>query len=133
MRSRAERSITAVVTVLTLGVSSALSAQGPSPVLSRALARPAPMTAPTIASLPDTARRYPATYWKEGLFIAGGTMAVLGGIVGAAFCTSSDVEGPSCPVVTVGTAALAGTVGGSVGALIGGLFPKPPRDSASVR
>ena len=83
---------------------------------------PAPARQPLIAR-PDTLRHIQPTHWKKGLAI-GATIGVLvGGVLVNAVCQTSDVI-DSCTGPTVGGALLMGAVTGTIGALIGGAFPK---------
>jgi hypothetical protein len=114
--------------------SEALVAQGPGPVLTRSVAQPqAEPHAPRWGSLPDTARKYPDTYWKEGLFIGGGLAGLFGAALAAGLCSISENSNDNCTLATIGGFAVMGGAGGSIGALIGGAFPKAARDSASTR
>ena len=60
--------------------------------------------------------------WKRGLIIGGTTGAVLGLLVGAAFCANSAAD---CGALVVGPLGY-GATGGAIGAFIGALFPKHP-------
>lgn len=74
-------------------------------------------------ALPDTVRHYPPTYWQEGLIAGAVGGALFGALLGSGLCAYSDVE-QSCTGATLGGALLLGATGGTLGALIGGLFPK---------
>ena len=79
---------------------------------------------------PDTARTgIGPTHWKEGALIGGLAGAVGGGLLGTAVCGQSDEVGNSCTGTTV-LAALGGALLMAIpGALIGGQFPKGPRNA----
>ena len=61
--------------------------------------------------------------WKKGLVIGAAIGGVVGGVFSNAVCRMSDVI-DSCTGLTVGGALLMGALTGSIGALIGGAFPK---------
>ncbi len=76
-----------------------------------------------------TDREYRSSHWKEGL----ATGAALGGVVGGlglyAFCREmGDSPGEHCGFKALMGGAMTAVVGGGIGALIGGLFPKPVTD-----
>jgi hypothetical protein len=97
----------------------AAAAQQRAPAFER-VALPA-MLAPT-----DTTMQIRPTYWKEGGIILGGSLFVLGVIVGAGWCgdTDSNSDPGGCWWRVPLGAAFSGALGFGVGALIGGLFPK---------
>lgn len=64
-----------------------------------------------------------SSHWKTGLAIGGVAGAVLGATVVAGLCSISDVE-TDCGGAAIGGVLLGGFVAGTIGALIGGLFPK---------
>ena len=75
----------------------------------------------------DLHRSTRPTYWLTGGLIGGVGMGVLGAVVGAGMCADDDTDHSTgtCLLAGVVGAAIAGGVGFTVGALIGGLFPKP--------
>jgi hypothetical protein len=78
-----------------------------------------------------TPRRIRPTYWKEGAIVGGLTLGILGAVFGAGICAYSETEGNCTGATLLG---LFGGVltGGTLGALIGGQFPKAsPSDSAN--
>jgi len=77
-------------------------------------------------SLPDSVV-YPATYWKEGLFIAGGLAGLLGAAFAVGFCANGEGGGENCGLKAIGGFVLLGGAGGTIGALIGGSIPKSDR------
>ncbi len=79
----------------------------------------------SLVPLPDSVHRYPRTYWKDGLLVGGVLGGLLGGALGAAVCGFGETES-NCTGSTIGGAVMFGASVGAVGALIGGLFPKPP-------
>jgi hypothetical protein len=80
--------------------------------------------------MPDSARTYPPSYWKSGLLIGGILGGALGMALGSALCGLSDVSTQDCTGAALGGALMLGTSAGAVGALVGGLFPKPPKQPA---
>ena len=86
----------------------------------------------------DTTRSYPRTYWLEGALVGGGVVGLLGTILAAGFCADADSGGGDEPCwdnALLGAAVGVGT-DASLGALLGGLIPKPQRqeaDSLSAR
>ena len=64
-----------------------------------------------------------SSHWKTGLAIGGVAGAVLGATVVAGLCGMSDTE-TNCSGAALGGLLLGGFVAGTIGALIGGLFPK---------
>ena len=83
---------------------------------------PAPPRQSLIAR-PDTLRHIQPTHWKKGLVIGATIGALVGGVFVNALCQTSDVI-DSCTGPTVGGALLMGALTGTIGALIGGAFPK---------
>ena len=109
-----------------------LSGQGPAPVLSYATAHPELHPAEARwGTLPDTVRTYRASYWQEGLFIGGGVAGLFGAALGGGFCSMSESSNDNCTLAAISGFAIMGGAGASLGALIGGLFPKSPRQSSS--
>jgi hypothetical protein len=84
---------------------------------------------PGLVHMPDSARRYPPTYWKAGLLIGGILGGALGVALGSAFCGLSESNG-DCTGAALGGALMLGTSAGAVGALVGGLFPREPKQPA---
>lgn len=84
---------------------------------------------PTLVHMPDSARRYPPTYWKSGLLIGGILGGALGMALGSAFCGISDST-RDCTGAALGGALMLGSSAGAVGALVGGLFPREPKQPA---
>jgi hypothetical protein len=74
----------------------------------------------------DLRRSTRPTYWLTGGLIGGVAMGVLGAVVGAGLCADDDTDHSTgtCILAGLGGAAIFGGVGFTVGALIGGLFPK---------
>jgi hypothetical protein len=75
----------------------------------------------------DLRRSTRPTYWLTGGLIGGVAMGVLGAVFAAGMC-AEDESGRStgtCLLAGMGGAAILGAAGFTVGALIGGLFPKP--------
>lgn len=72
----------------------------------------------------DDGTVYRRTYWKEGL--VGGAIigVVLGGLAGSALCEQSESTS-SCGVDVLKGALILGAPAALLGALVGGLFPKP--------
>ncbi len=70
----------------------------------------------------DSSRPVSPNQWKRGLIIGGASGAVLGLLVGAAFCANSAAD---CGALVVGPLGY-GATGGAIGAFIGALFPKHP-------
>ena len=84
----------------------------------------------SLISMPDSARTYPPTYWKSGLLIGGILGGALGMALGSAFCGMSDLSTRNCTGAALGGALMLGSSAGAVGALVGGLFPRPPKQPA---
>jgi hypothetical protein len=82
--------------------------------------------------LPDSARRYSATHWKEGLLVGAAIGALLGAYLGQGLCHDSETRhGRSCIPSAVGGAVVLAVPTSVVGALVGGSFSKrSPPDSA---
>jgi hypothetical protein len=99
-------------------------AQGPAPT-SPALPSWAPAASPLLPGpvALDTVRRSHPTHWKVGFTIGAALGALLGGAFANALCNGSDVRS-GCTAPTVGGALLTATAVGTIGALIGGAFPK---------
>lgn len=74
----------------------------------------------------DLRRTTRPTYWLTGGLIGGVAMGILGAVVGAGMCADDDTDRSTgtCILAGVGGAAVFGGVGFTIGALIGGLFPK---------
>ena len=72
------------------------------------------------------------SYWKEGGLIGAGVLGLSGLIVAAEFCGYSDTGDDDCTLGTIGGAVVGSALGFGVGALIGGMFPKPVPDSVTV-
>jgi hypothetical protein len=72
---------------------------------------------------PDTVRHIQPTHWKKGLVIGAAIGVLVGGVFGNTMCHVSDVI-ESCTPLTVGGALVTGALTGTIGALIGGAFPK---------
>lgn len=72
---------------------------------------------------PDTVRHIQPTYWKKGLVIGAAIGVLVGGAFGNTMCHVSEVI-ESCTPLTVGGALVTGALAGTIGALIGGAFPK---------
>jgi hypothetical protein len=74
----------------------------------------------------DLRRSTRPTYWLTGGLIGGVAMGVLGAVVGAGMCAEDETDQSTgtCILAGLGGAAIVGGVGFTVGALIGGLFPK---------
>ncbi len=66
----------------------------------------------------------PRTHWKEGATLLGGFGAVAGVLIGVGFCGYDGAPTENCARDTVLTALLLGLSGATIGALIGGQFPK---------
>ncbi len=78
-----------------------------------------------IASRDTVAKMIAPTHWKTGLLIGGGFGALMLGIAGNGLCNDDDGgSDDSCFGPTVGSALLGAAVGGTAGALIGGMFRK---------
>lgn len=75
------------------------------------------------AAIPDTIRSRP-THWREGALVGGITGALVGAWFVGSLCANSDVA-QDCTGATLGGAVVLGAAAGTLGALIGGLFPKP--------
>jgi hypothetical protein len=84
---------------------------------------------PGLVHVPDSARRYPPTYWKSGLLIGGILGGALGLALGTAFCGLAE-SSRDCTGAALGGALMLGTSAGAVGALVGGLFPREPKQPA---
>jgi hypothetical protein len=65
------------------------------------------------------------TRWLTGGAIGGTVLGVLTGVLVAGLCEQSDIE-QDCVFPTIGGALVGGALGFTVGALIGGQFPKAP-------
>jgi hypothetical protein len=72
---------------------------------------------------PDTVRHIQPTHWEKGLVIGAAIGVVVGGVFGNTMCHVSEVI-ESCTPLTVGGALVTGALTGTIGALIGGAFPK---------
>jgi hypothetical protein len=86
-------------------------------------------------AMPDSVQgSVPPTQWKHGMLI-GGIIGGVGGIaLGFAWCGLSETQTSCLSLVLAGTVGGA-LLGGTIGALIGGQFPKHPRapaDSSSA-
>jgi hypothetical protein len=75
----------------------------------------------------DLRRDTRPTYWLTGGIIGGATLGVLGAVLGAGLCAESESHESTgtCILAGIGGGVLSAGVGFTVGALIGGLFPKP--------
>jgi hypothetical protein len=78
-----------------------------------------------MASRDTVAKVIPSTHWKTGLAIGGVAGGLALGLAAAGLCNDSDDVDKNCFLPTVGGAVLGVASGGTIGALIGGLFPKP--------
>jgi len=67
---------------------------------------------------------YRESYWQEGLVTGAGIGALLGALAGGAVCSISETS-KGCGLAAITGALVLGAPGATVGALIGGLFPKP--------
>jgi hypothetical protein len=74
----------------------------------------------------DLRRSTRPTYWLTGGIIGGVAMGVLGAVLGAGLCADDETDHSTgtCILAGLGGAAIVGAVGFTVGALVGGLFPK---------
>jgi hypothetical protein len=78
------------------------------------------------ASPESPARRYPATYYFEGAVIGASLLATTGALVAYELACHYSDTGSDCRAVPVIEVGLGGALfGGTVGALVGGLFPAP--------
>jgi len=77
-----------------------------------------------MASRDTVAKTIPSTHWKTGLAIGGVAGGLALGLVAGGLCGDSDDVDKNCFLPTVAGAALGVASGGTIGALIGGLFPK---------
>ena len=76
-------------------------------------------------------RRIRPTYWKEGAIAGGVALGLLGAVFGAGICAYSETE-RNCTGATLVGLFGGGLIGGTLGALIGGQFPKAsPSDSTN--
>lgn len=112
--------------LLMVGADSAGAQTGPASLRGPA---PSPLFAFTVRPTPvasrDTVAKVIApTHWKTGLVVGGSLGALMLGIAGNGLCNDGDGSDDSCFGTTVGSALLGAAVGGTAGALIGGLFPK---------
>jgi hypothetical protein len=82
-------------------------------------ARPAP-----VASRDTVAKVIAPTYWKTGLVIGGVAGGLALGFVGYSLCHEDHEIEQSCFGPAVGSTLLGAAVGGTFGALIGGMFRK---------
>ena len=96
-----------------------LAAQAPDPATNSPSAR--------AIAIPDSARKYPRTYWQTGLIAGAAIGGLLGAGAAAGLCSMSETD-TSCLGVTLGGALVIGTAGGTLGALMGSLFPRRPAD-----
>ena len=81
-------------------------------------ARPTPTSGDTVA------KTIAPTHWKTGMLIGGGVGALMLGLAGNELCNDGDGSDDNCFGRTVGSALLGAAVGGTAGALIGGMFRK---------
>ena len=121
---RMRRSIALVLGCCIAGLPGSVLAQGPSRTTPwaqswRSAAPPRPRLVPSADTLPHIQ----PTHWKKGLVIGAAIGGVVGGVFSNAVCQTSDVI-DSCTGLTVGGALLMGALTGTIGALIGGAFPK---------
>ena len=78
----------------------------------------------SVQSQVQEAGSHPApSYWLEGGLAGGIGLGVLGGVMGHGLCADNGVN-ENCTGSTLGMAALGAVLGFTVGALIGGFFPK---------
>jgi hypothetical protein len=115
-------------------VPAAVSAQhlaGPSPSVLFAR-QPQASLYPALAA-PDTIRTgIRPTYWKEGALI-GGLVGGLGlGLFAAELCRFSEQPSNGCVGTTLLTALVGTVIVGIPGALIGGSFPKYPKNTRVI-
>lgn len=67
---------------------------------------------------------YPRTHWKEGGVVGAIVLGLAGAFLIHGLCSDSDTGEEHCGTRAVGGAALGAGVGFTIGALIGGQFPK---------
>ena len=79
---------------------------------------------PRTASKDTVAKTIAPTHWKTGMLIGGGVGALMLGFAGNELCNDGDGSDDNCFGTTVGSALLGAAVGGTAGALIGGMFRK---------
>ena len=77
---------------------------------------------------PDTAiRQIKPTHWKEGGLIGGIVSGVLLGVFAQGMCAYAEGNTLNCGRALIGGVVVGGGMGFALGALIGGQFPKRPR------
>ncbi|NNG17544.1 MAG: hypothetical protein HKM89_13795 [Gemmatimonadales bacterium] len=72
-----------------------------------------------------TDREFRSSHWQEGLVLGAMLGGVFGGLMGHGLCKFDESQ-RSCGGTAIKGALLLAAPGGGLGALIGGLFPKPP-------
>jgi hypothetical protein len=89
--------------------------------------RPSPsvlFTTAPLSPVDSDSLNLPRTHWKEGAILLGGFGTVAGVLIGVGFCGYDGASTANCPRDTALTALLLGLSGATIGALIGGQFPK---------
>jgi hypothetical protein len=112
----------------TLVMSAPLLAQQDSPLPSVVYQR-APLERFDAMPADTQPMRIRPTHWVEGGIIGGASLGTVGLLLGLAWCGYEGSDRPCLANALLG-AALAGGAGLAIGALIGGLFPKNPKDRA---
>ena len=85
---------------------------------------------PAAIAIPDSARGYPPTYWKAGLVAGAAVGALIGAGLAGGLCSLDERDTSACFGATIGGALVFATGGGTVGALVGSLFPRKPPSNA---
>lgn len=118
------RSIALMLGCCIVGLPRPAAAQGPQITASWMQAGESPAPPRQLLIIPpDTIRHIQPTHWKKGLVIGAAIGVLVGGVFGNTMCHVSEVI-ESCTPLTVGGALVTGALTGTIGALIGGAFPK---------